>query len=860
VIVELIVRLVDFSRRHAPVLVGVLLLLSVAGALYTRDHIRIDSDIDKLISTKLPWRQREAEFDRAFPQNTNLLVVVIDGRSAELAEDAAVTLRDRLAAMPTLFKSLRIPDGGPFFQREGLLFLPTSAVQSLADQLIAAQPLIGTLAADPSLRGVFAAVDLLAQGAKAGAIAKNLVDPAFAAIADATEAAVAGRYAPLSWQALLSGRPPDQRALRRFLLIQPNLDYAAVMPGARATATIRDVARSAGLTPDRGVRVRITGPVALDDDQFATLAQGAGFSTALSLGLLCLWLLLALRSPRLVGAILVTLVVGLIACATFGVAVVGAFNPISAAFAVLFVGIAVDFGIQFAVRYRAERFQVGEVAEALRRTARGIGGPLAIAAAATAVGFLSFVPTNYTGVADLGIIAGVGMVVALILNLTLLPALLALVRSRGEARPIGFVRLAPLNRLLLRRRRAVLVAAGAVAVACAAALPLLRFDFNPLNLENPHVESVATLFDLMADPMNTPETIEVLAPSIAAAEALAGRIDALPEVAQTVTAASFVPQDQPGKLAILADAASLLGPTLSPPTVKPAPSGPETLQAIERCAQDLQSIAAADMTAARLLRALRAVVATTLPALDANLAQGVARRLDDLRLSLAAQPVTLARLPPEITRDWITPDGRARVEVFPKGNARDNAVLRRFVAAVGAIAPDATGTPVTIQESAATVIHAFLTAGLIAVLAIALLLFIVLRRAGDVLRVLAPLALAGLMTLATSVLLDLPLNFANIIALPLLLGIGVAFDIYFVVRWRSGLDDLLQSSTARAILFSALTTGTAFGSLALSNYPGTAEMGKLLIVALGYTLFCTFTVLPALLGPAAAGGERAPTS
>ena len=120
---------------------------------------------------------------------------------------------------------------------------------------------------------------------------------------------------------------------------------------------------------------------------------------------------------------------------------------------------------------------------------------------------------------------------------------------------------------------------------------------------------------------------------------------------------------------------------------------------------------------------------------------------------------------------------------------------------------------------------------------------------------LAPLILAGLLTLATGVLIGMPLNYANIIALPLLLGIGVSFDIYFVMRWRAGAGDLLQSSTARAVLFSALTTGTAFGSLALSNHPGTADMGKLLTLSLTYTLLCTFVVLPALLGPVKRNGN-----
>jgi len=242
------------------------------------------------------------------------------------------------------------------------------------------------------------------------------------------------------------------------------------------------------------------------------------------------------------------------------------------------------------------------------------------------------------------------------------------------------------------------------------------------------------------------------------------------------------------------------------------------------------------------------VSSETFFALKTNLSDGVKRRLEDMRLALSAKKVSLDTIPDELKRDWVTADGRALVQAYPKGDARQNSVLRGFVAAVRQIAPDVTGMPVTIQESAKTVIGAFVTAGTIAVVAIALLLLAVLRRVEDVALVLGPLLLACLMTLATSVLLGMPLNYANIIALPLLIGVGVSFDVYFVMRWRAGASDLLQSSTARAILFSALTTGTAFGSLALSKSPGMADMGKLLSLGVFYTLVCTLFVLPALLG------------
>ena len=849
----LIASLVELSRRNAAAVTAVVLLLTIAGGYYASQHFSIDTDIDKLINPDLPWRQQERALDTAFPQNVDLLAVVIDAKTPDQAGDAAAALAEKLSAETTLFKSVRRPDGGRFFRQNGMLFLSKDDVQGLADQLIAAQPLIGTLAADPSIRGVFDSLDLAAQGVIHGEIEPKELEAPFTTVAQAAEAALAGRHDPISWQVMMTGRKPEALELRRFILTQPRLDYNDVEPGAPATAAIHETARRLGLTPDNGVRVRVTGPVALSDAEFSTLTNGAGFSTALSVGLLCLWLMLALRSLRLFIAIITTLIVGLIACGVFAVGVVGPLNPISVAFAVLFVGIAVDFGIQFSVRYRDERFRADNFVEALRATSASIGGPLAVAAAAAAVGFFAFVPTDYTGVSDLGLIAGVGMLLALVLNLTLLPALLTILRPKGEQRPIGFSRAAPLDHFLLRRRRSVIALAGLLVLGCLAVLPRLRFDFNPLHLENPREEAVSTLFDLMADPTTTPYTIDVLMPSVEQAAALAEQLDKLPEVAQAVTVRSYLPGDQQAKLAIIQDAAQLLGPTLSPARVKPAPDDKAALAAIGQCAADVKQVAArGSEPAARLAKALDEALArgaAALPALKANLAEGVDRRLDDLRLSLEAQPVSLASLPDTLKSEWIAEDGRARVEVFPKGDARNNDVLRRFADAVAQLAPDATGTPVTIQESARTVTHAFILAGAIAVVAISLLLMLVLRRPRDVLLVLAPLMLAGLLTLATSVLLGLPLNFANIIALPLLLGVGVSFDVYFVMRWRAGYGDLLQSSTARAILFSALTTGTAFGSLALSNHPGTSEMGKLLTLALFYTLLCSFFVLPALLGP-----------
>ncbi|HKF70565.1 MAG TPA: MMPL family transporter [Stellaceae bacterium] len=846
--------LVDLSRRFAWAVALLGIALTAASGYYASTHLSLDTDIDKLLDPNLPWRKREMAYDRAFPQFNNLIVIVIDGATPDQAEDAANALAEKLKLDKSLFWSVARPDGGEFFRKNGLLFLSKEEVQGFADQMVQAQPLIGTLAADPSLRGLFDALDLTAQGIERGEAKVDELDHPFAVFADTVEGSLAGKYHPLSWQTLLTGLKPTTRGLRKFVLVQPVLDYSDLEPGADASNAIRQATKDLGLTPERGVRVRLTGSVPLADEEFGSVTEGAFMSTFLAFLLICLWLFLALRSIRLVFSILITLAMGLVIAAGFAALAVHALNLISVAFAVLFIGIAVDFSIQFSVRYRSERYEVDNLVEALRRTARGIGGPLAVAAATTAVGFLSFVPTAYTGVSDLGLISGAGMVIALVLNLTVLPALLVIIRPRGERRAVGFHKLRKVDRYLVEHRRAVGLISLAVAVGCLALVPRLTFDFNPLNLKDPRTESVSTLFDLMKDPDTTPNTIDVLAATSADIPPIAARVEKLPEVSHTVSVTSFVPEDQPEKLAIIADTAALLGPTLSPPSVQPPPDTAAELDALKRADEDLSRAAAQSHQPS--VEHLSAVLhqaasrgADALPTLRGNLVGGLAARLEEMRLALSAEPVTLETLPADLRRDWVSPEGLARISVYPKGDASNNEVLRKFVAAVRTIAPEATGAPISIQESAATIVDAFRKAGMFALIAIALLLAIVLQRARDVALVLAPLLLAGLLTVATSVLANLPLNFANIIALPLLLGVGVAFDIYFVMNWRAGRVDPLQSGTARAVLFSALTTVTAFGSLALSNHRGTSQMGILLTIALFYTLICTFFVLPSLMGP-----------
>jgi hypothetical protein len=854
----LLAGLIAFCSRRAILVIAIALLAAGGAFFYLSRHIAIDTDSAKLISDKIDWRQRDAAFAAAFPQNDDQTVIVIDAPTAELAEGAAASLTKALLAKPELFKTVRRPDGGAFFNQNGLLFLPQQDVETAMNQLIAGQPLLGSLAADPSLRGLMNTLSTYLLGVQEGAAKLDDLAPPLTALSETLQSVTAGKPMPLSWRRLVTGAAPDPRELRRFIQVQPVLDFTALSPGAAASDVIRQTAHDLKLTPENHVTVRLTGPVPLEDEEFSTLADGAALTSALTVAAVILLLWLGLRSVKMIIAIVLTLTAGLMLTGAFGLYVIGPFNLISVAFAVLFVGLGVDFGIQYCVRYREERQRHADTHVALVAAGRGVGRQLALAAFAIAIGFFAFLPTDYLGVSDLGLIAGTGMIIAFLLNITLLPALLSLLRPAADGAEIGYAFLAPVDRLLIRRRPVILGLFAVLALASLAAMPWLSFDFNPINLKSPKVESVATLLDLMRDPNTTPNTIDVLTPSPAAAADLGKRLSALPEVAQAVTLGSFVPEEQPAKLALIEDASMLLGPTLSPTTIKPAPSDDEDKAAIIAMAKALHQAADAAPADAKskpvakqladTLDQLAAGPAELRLAATAALIPGLQVTLDQIRASLQAQSVTLDKLPPDLARDWLTADGRARLQVFPKGDSNDNATLERFTAAVRAVAPEATGTPISIQESGKTIVHAFDLAALLAAGSITLLLALILRRLSDVLLTLAPLMLAGLLTLGTCVLIGQPINFANIIALPLLFGIGVAFNIYFVMAWRNGATDMLQSSLTRAILFSALTTSTAFGSLWLSQHPGTASMGKLLVISLVWTLVTALIFLPALLG------------
>jgi hopanoid biosynthesis associated RND transporter like protein HpnN len=865
-------RIGDCAQRWPLPVLGVALVLALLGGWYVKNNLHFNTDTADMLSENLEWRQNYQTYRDSFPQYRDNIVVVIDGTTPDLAQDASTALADALRQRNDLFIEVFEPEFSEFLRTEQLLFLDRSDLQDLSDHLATVQPFLALLVDDPTLPGLF---DTLREGIDSREDQDFLeLSDAFDLIAAALNSYQQGRYSPLSWQQLMTGEKPTSDLLRSVVVLRPKLDYSKMLAAEEPVKYVRELAKEMQLVPERGVTVRMTGGAALAYEELLSVIKGTQRASLAALCLVAVFLLWGLRSIWLAVATILTLVLGLIYTAWFATFAIGELNLISVAFAVLYIGLGVDFAIHYALRYQEAR-RDKDVSSAIRTAGIQVGRSLVLCATTTAIGFYAFVPTDYSGVAELGLISGTGMFISLFVSLTVLPALLRLFPNKAVNHQRGVP--AWLTYLPTRRPRLIVSISGVVGLVALLALPQIRFDHNPLHLQNPDDESVQTYRELLDESSRSPYSIALLADNAAQAENLKADLLTLSSVDSVVTINDYLPDNQEDKLAIIDDLNLLLGGdlTLNEPTERIEPARFETSLQNFRASLD-QLIA--EQPAGRLRTAALALAAVLdresaalaklepqaqterLGQLDEILMSGMPGRLRLLNDGLKATRFGVEDLPEAIRGRWISAEGRYRMEVFPRENLDDNIALERFVAEVRKVAPNATDVPVINVAASQAVVSAFQQAFLSALLVIAALLAVLLPIKRDIPLVLAPLLLAGLVTAGICALLNIDLNFANIIALPLLLGIGVDSGIHIVHRFRSDRVDggvLLRTSTARAVIFSAMTTIASFGNLALSPHLGTASMGILLTIGITVTLFATLLVLPALLSLWAVQGRSA---
>ncbi len=422
-ITAFVVRAINLCIHYAWWVIAAAILIAIGSSWYAATRFSVNTDINQLLSANSPGRQREMAFEKAFPQ-FDITLAVVDAPTPELVQEASAALVAKLSPQKNFFVSIEEQQGSPFFTQNGLLFEPVEQLEPQMMVMSQAQRLVQVLASDPSLRGVIRALQFGLLGVQSGKVTLDKMVWPLTLAANTLDQVNANKPATFSWQGLVQGQEPKTSDLMRFLKIQPVLDYSELQPGMKASNAIRQAVAELDLASKYRARVRLTGPVPMNDDQFATIKENAALNAFLTIAVVLFILWMALRYWQIILAVFISLAVGLSITAALGIVMVGAFNLISVYFAVLFVGLGVDFGIQYSVRYRAERHEVDGLYEALMHAGRRAGAPLTLAALATAAGFLSFLPTAYRGLSELGLIAGVGMLIAFFTSITLLPALM----------------------------------------------------------------------------------------------------------------------------------------------------------------------------------------------------------------------------------------------------------------------------------------------------------------------------------------------------------------------------------------------------------------------------------------------------
>ncbi len=874
-----LVAWVDAVRRRAGLVLVAIGLATAILAAYAATHLGINTHHTGVLDSGLPFWEDYNAFGEVFPILDEALLVVVDAETSDRVREATDLLADRLREEPELFVGVYVPGGGDFFERHALLYLSVDELNDLSDHLATLQPLLAEISRDRSLTNL---ARVLSEGIEyARTHPENPVD--FTLVFDSLSAAVAavleGRPRAISWTELMVSRTlPGERA-RRLIVLDPVFDYDSLLPGRRAMDAVRDAAEELGLDETAGVSVRVTGNVALNTEEMVIVAWQSLYAAGGCLILVGTVLFVAFRSRRIALAVLGSLVVGLVWTAAFAAFAVGRLNLVSVAFAVLFIGLGVDFGIHLGMRFAELVREGNDDVRALDETTRSIGGSLVLCAITTTIGFYVFLPTSYRAAAELGLISGTGMLISLFCSLTVIPAILTLTRGSvgrlWEGAP-GFERM--LVGIAVRHPRNVRITAVVLALISAAIVPGLRFDHNIVTLRDPSTESVQAFEDLLADSDTSPWTIDIMSPNLDEAVAVAEKLRPLQVVERAITLRDWVPADQAAKLDALADMALFVPPTPSaatPPAVPVAEQvaalsalrdtiGSDWLQKgnAERAASAERAVQHLD----RFLARLRAVESKQgeLGQFEYSLTGTLPDQMNRLWRAIDAREFEIADLPRELAARFVAGDGRARVQVLPSEDLGDIDAYARFVDSVQEVAPQATGSAVSLLFWGRAVTDAFRDALSLAFLAIALLLFALWRRFGEMGLVLLPLLLAALLTTATAVVLGIRFNFANVVVLPLILGIGVDSAIHLVHRHRiadgrklegaTPEAEVLSTSTAHAVLFSALTTMASFGSLALSTHPGLASLGQLLLIGVTYTLLCNLILLPALIAREAAGG------
>lgn len=828
---NLLIRWVAFVTRSARICLALILALTIGLGWVAVTQFRVNSDLGQLIDQTSDWRVDFDNFQAQFPDLVKTAVIVVSSTSIGEVEEVTEDIVAYLNARSDRFSAIAAPGSEPFFRDHAFLYLDPDQFDQMIDRLAEAQPLIARVAETPDLSTAF---QLLHDAYR------NETDAPFDLLTEhlvaSGQAVLNGERGKVRWADVFF---QNESTRYQLIFVKPSSSFDVTLPDAEVMAELR--AMRDGLTLPGNTRVQFTGEIPLQHEEIEAAIEGVTLAGWLALALLFLVLLVGVRSGKIIAATFSMLAIGILWTSAYAMLTVGEYNTLSLIFVVMFFGLGVDFALHFSLRLQEETSRGDYLMQAaLAASTRSVGGAIALCSLTTAVGFLGFWPTAYQGLADLGVISAGGMFIACFLTFTYLPAF-----YQVFGQPRSFQMELPTSdkavRWLLQRRRMVIITLAVGGGLAAYGASRASFDYSVLAIKDAQSESMLALRELQREGLSTDYQLSVIGDG----PVDKARLEALRVVGEVVLPEDRVPVDQADKLAAMEDVQFMFWDFLS--AELKAPQG------------DLHRARA---SAAALLQelpqdgALRALLGEFSTAPDSQWRAWEAAVLDDLvremawlQRALVVEQISFDDLPGSVRSRLITASGQHLSVILPEDNIADVDALSAFITETRQVYANATGRPVLEWGVGQIVLGAFQEALLFAVVGIGFILLLALKQVRTALLVLGPLALAALCSFAVIVLIDIPLNMANILVLPLIFGLGVDNGIHVVERYlgEGDVDQLMQSSTPRAVVLSTLTTIGAFAALSISPHMGTASIGVLLTVAISFLLVFTVFLLPVLL-------------
>jgi uncharacterized protein len=882
-------RLFAFIAQRPRLILCLALLLSVFSVIYTVRNMEFLTGRDDLMPKSAPFQVDYRAYRAEFGDQEEI-VAVIEADDAERATRAADALYARLNQEKGVFREVFYPGGLPYFRKNGLLFMPLEEIRQLRTTLTMAAPVLKDLAAAPSVQTLFTSLtrqidDYLAKPdpatLKSLTFMLTTLDKGFRAFDGKGSGPTSGMSMDAFLKGSSDGKPTmlESAGRQQVITVLPVKEQGSFVPAEKAISVTRAALDEILKKPEyKGTRGGLTGVPVLEYEEMATSRRDIQIATVLSLSLTVILLLFAFRGLLNVVAAMVSLIVGI--CLSFGFATlaVGHLNILSMVFAIMLIGLGIEYGIQVVLRYQEEfNSGVGGL-EAIETGLSANIRSIVMAAATVALAFATFAFTDFKGIAELGIIAAGGVFLCVLATFSVLPAMLILLeRFRkpprtpaplpvGEGKTVSSER--PVIRALFANPRMVIALTLLLALACIYPTIRTRFDYNLMNLQARGLQSVEYAYKLMRSKENSGYFAVVTAQDQADARQLSERLEKLPAVDHVVSLLSLVPEQQEAKLTELAALRRVMG------AVRPAPYE-ENLRVMELPAI-FESFRGRVDQLKNALQANKAQEAAPVGAFLATLdrffsslekekdrnAMGMLREFqggmfaelpDKLRMlkgSLEAAPVGEADVPQELKRRFAGTSGKLLLQVAPKVEIFEREPLEAFVQQVKSVVPTATGEPVMVYESLTVLRDSYLKAFGYAFIGIAAILLINFKSLRFALIGTLPLAAGLLLMVGGMWLAGVSFNSANIIVLPLILGVGIDSAIYIINRYRQGNETPAQvalSSAGIGVFLNALTILFSFGALMVAHHQGVFSIGAVMSLGMVASVAVFMVFLPALL-------------